>query len=118
MKTQQRFKKRHEFFTEEIDKIALRSSDGKRMSSIDSIEIYAHETIKDLVSEKEEIKSNNKMIKKMINFDDVTKENITKHNPNWPQIPNHPYRILIIGSSGPGRTNLLFDLISQQPGIN
>ena len=23
----------------------------------------------------------------MINFDDVTKENINKHNPNWPQIP-------------------------------
>ena len=54
----------------------------------------------------------------MSNFDDVTKENTTKHNPNWPQIPNHPYRILIIGSSGPGRTNLLFDLISQQPDIN
>ena len=26
----------------------------------------------------------------MINFDDVTKENIKEHNPNWPQIPNHP----------------------------
>ena len=34
------------------------------MSSINSIEIYAYETIKDLVSGKEEIKSNNKMIKK------------------------------------------------------
>ena len=32
----------------------------------------------------------------MINFDDVTKENIKKHNPNWPQIPDHPYTILII----------------------
>ena len=30
----------------------------------------------------------------MINFDDVAKENIKEHNPNWPQIPNHPYRIL------------------------
>ena len=29
----------------------------------------------------------------MINFDDVTKENIKEHNPNWPQTPNHPYRI-------------------------
>ena len=36
----------------------------------------------------------------MINFDDVTKENIKEHNPNWPQIPGHPYRILIIGGSG------------------
>ena len=33
----------------------------------------------------------------MINFDDVTKENIKEHNPNWlPQIPDYPYRILII----------------------
>ena len=31
----------------------------------------------------------------MINFDDVTKENIKEHSPNWPQIPEHPYRILI-----------------------
>ena len=30
----------------------------------------------------------------MINFDHVTKENIKEHNPNWPQIPGHPYRIL------------------------
>ena len=29
----------------------------------------------------------------MVNFDDVTKENIKKHNPNWPQIPDHSYRI-------------------------
>ena len=32
----------------------------------------------------------------MINFDDVTKENIKEHHPNWPEIPDHPYRILII----------------------
>ena len=35
----------------------------------------------------------------MINFDDAVKENIKKHNPNWPQISDHPYRILIIGNS-------------------
>ena len=34
------------------------------------------------------------------NFDDVTKKNIKEHNPNWPQIPDHSYRILIIGGSG------------------
>ena len=28
---------------------------------------------------------------------DFTKENIKKENTNWPQIPDHPYRILIIG---------------------
>ena len=36
----------------------------------------------------------------MINFDDATKQNIKKHNPNWLQIPDHPYRIIITGSSG------------------
>ena len=35
----------------------------------------------------------------MINFNGI-KENIKKRNPNWPQIPDHPYRILIIGDSG------------------
>ena len=34
----------------------------------------------------------------MINFDDVTEENIKGHNPNWSQFPDHPYIILIIGS--------------------
>ena len=36
----------------------------------------------------------------MINFDDVVKGNINEDNPNWPQVPDHPYRILIIGGSG------------------
>ena len=53
----------------------------------------------------------------MINFDDVTKENIKEHNPNWPQIPHHPYRILMIGGSGSGKTNSLFNLIKHQPDI-
>ena len=34
----------------------------------------------------------------MINFDDYTNENI-EHNSKWPYIPDHPYRILIIGGS-------------------
>ena len=36
----------------------------------------------------------------MTNFDDVINQNIKEHNPNWPEIPNHPYRILINGGSG------------------
>ena len=28
------------------------------------------------------------------------------HNPNWPHIPAHPYRILIIGASGSGKTHV------------
>ena len=53
----------------------------------------------------------------MINFDNVIKENIKEHNPNWPQIPDHPYRILITGDSGSGKINSLFSLINQQPNI-
>ena len=41
----------------------------------------------------------------MINFDYITKGNIEEHNPNCPQIPDHPYRILIIGDSGTGKAN-------------
>ena len=40
------------------------------------------------------------MIQKMIKFDDLVKEETKEHNPNWPQIPDHSYRILIIGGSG------------------
>ena len=39
----------------------------------------------------------------MINFDNYVDENITKHNKNWPCIPDHAYRILIIGGSGYGK---------------
>ena len=53
----------------------------------------------------------------MINFDNVTKENIKEHNPNWLQIPDHPYRILIIGGSGSGKTNSLFNLINEEPDL-
>ena len=36
----------------------------------------------------------------MIKFGEVTKENTLKRNPCWPQISDHPYRILIVGDSG------------------
>ena len=54
----------------------------------------------------------------MINFDEVTKENIKEDNPNWPQIPDHPYIILIIRGPGSGKTNALFRRIIQQPDID
>ena len=54
----------------------------------------------------------------MINFHDITKESKKERNPNWPQIPDHPYGLLIIGSSGFGKTNRLLNLISHQPDIN
>ena len=54
----------------------------------------------------------------MINFDDVTKENIKEHNLNWSQIPDYPYRIVITGGSGLGKTNLLLNLINEEPDID
>ena len=51
----------------------------------------------------------------MINFDNYVNENKTKHDKNWPYIPDHPCRILIIGGSGSGKTNVLFYLIENQP---
>ena len=45
----------------------------------------------------------------MINFDDVTNENKIEHNPNWSYIPDHSYRILIIGGSESGKTNALLN---------
>ena len=41
-------------------------------------------------------------------------QSVEKNNPNWPYIPDHPYRILIIGGSGSGRTNVLLNLIKHQ----
>ena len=54
----------------------------------------------------------------MINFDDFVNENKLDHNKNWPYIADHPYRILIIGSSGSGKTNVLLILIENQPDID
>ena len=39
----------------------------------------------------------------MINFDDCTYENKTEHNLKRRRIPDHPKRILIIGSYGSGK---------------
>ena len=49
----------------------------------------------------------------MINFDDYINENKTKHNPKWPYIPDHPYRILLIGVSESGKTNALLNLLTR-----
>ena len=54
----------------------------------------------------------------MINFDEYTNENKKEHNLNWPYIPDHPYRILIIGGSGTRKTNALLNLINNQQDID
>ena len=45
-------------------------------------------------------------------------ENKLKHNLKWPYIPDHAYRILIIGGSGSGKTNALLNLLNNQPDID
>ena len=40
-----------------------------------------------------------------------------ERNPNWLEIPNHPYRMLIIGGSGSGKTSSLLNLKNHQPDI-
>ena len=60
----------------------------------------------------------NKTIQKMINSDDVVKEDIKEQNQIWTQSCNNPYRILIIESSGSGKANSLFNLINEEPDID
>ena len=54
----------------------------------------------------------------MINLDSINNENNKEHNKKWAYIPDHPYRILIIGGSGSGKTNALLDLIKEKDNIN
>ena len=125
LQSELRFKSdHHDVYTEEVNKIALSSNDDKRLQTFDRVTTYPYGTnafkvcesemlmVKDLFFEK--LKWNIKMI----NFDNYVNENKTKHNKNWPYIPDHPYRILIIGGSGSGKTNVLLNLRENQPDID
>ena len=54
----------------------------------------------------------------MINLDNIVNNNNKGHNENWPYIPDHPCRIIIIGGSGSGKTNTLLNLINEQRDID
>ena len=41
-----------------------------------------------------------------------------EHNKKWPYIPDHAYRILIIGGPGSAKTNALLNLIKEQDHID
>ena len=51
-------------------------------------------------------------------LDSITSKNRRIHNEKWPYISDNPYRSLIIGGSGSGKTNTLFNLINQQGDID
>ena len=44
----------------------------------------------------------------MINLGSIANENHKEHNEKWPYIPNHPYKILIIGGSEAGKKTHCF----------
>ena len=95
-KSQQRFKsEKHYISVIKVNKIALSNNDSKKMQTLDCKK-----------------KSSKKHLNKYI-----TKENTKVDKPNWPQIPDQPYRILIICSSGPGKINALLNLINCEPAI-
>ena len=54
----------------------------------------------------------------MINLYSIANENNKEHNEKWPFIPDHSYRILIIGRSGSEKINALFKLIKEQDNID
>ena len=101
-RSQERFKSyNHDVFTEEVNKIALSSNDDKRLQTSDRISTYPYGTnafkvcdsemlmVKDLFFEKLQWNSVTTINMKMINFDDCVNGNKTRHNKNWPYIPDH-----------------------------
>ena len=84
------------------------------MESIDLRETYVYGMSKEMIFKKEKIICNTKIF----NFDYITKEDIKEQNPKWPKIPEHRYRILIIGGSASGKPNALLNLINNQSDID
>ena len=53
----------------------------------------------------------------MFNVDSITNKN-NKEKNKWLFIPDYPYRMLIIGGSGSGKTDTLLNLIKEQGDID
>ena len=90
-------------YTEEVNKTALSSNDDKRLQTSDRISTYPYGAnafkvcesemlmvyLKDLFFEKLQWNSVTTINMKMITFDDYVNENKTRHDKNWPYIPDH-----------------------------
>ena len=92
--------KNHNLGTYETNKRSLSCFDDKRYILKNGINTlaYGHKDI-------------------MINLDSITNENNKKRDEKWPYIPDHPYRIIIRGGYGSGKTNALINLINEQNDI-
>ena len=47
-------------------------------------------------------------------LDSIANENNKKYNEKWPYLPDHPYRILIVGGFWSEKTNTLLNSIKEQ----
>ena len=54
----------------------------------------------------------------MINLDNITNASNKERNKKWPYIPDHQYRMLIIGGCRSGKTNTLLNFIKEQDVID
>ena len=107
LKSKQKFKSDyHNVYTEQINKIKLRSNDDKRLQAFDKITTYPYETNAIKVRGSEMLSKYKSLILMIMQM--KTKQ----HNSKWLHIPDHPYKILIIGASGSGKTNVLLNLIN------
>ena len=43
---------------------------------------------------------------------------IKQHNSKWSYVPNHPYRILLIGGYGSGKAKALLNVMNNRPDID
>ena len=86
----------------------MRGDDSKELQLFDGAKLYPYGTGAERVC-KTRLIENVKMNKlhaliqqnnpKLTNFDGVARENTKEHNPKCSQVPDHPYRILIIAGS-------------------
>ena len=119
LKSQQRFKsKAHNVYTEEINKISLSSNDHKRLQTFDKISTYPYETIAFKACKCEMLRKYKWLIWWIVIKRKQNSAGAATYNLKWLYIPDHPYRILIIGDSGSGKTNALLNLINNQPDID
>ena len=108
----------HTLFTEKINKIAVTVNDDKRIQTPNRVISYPYDVGPGKVCKVELMRYTKLKRNIMINFDGITGENTQKHYLYWSQVPDHSYRILNVGSSGSGKTNVLLSLVNHQTKID